>query len=64
MDLVFQIVGWTQGLQRCSVKKNINAKSKKVNTGWCSHANLAASSKEGCGSKRALLPMMVVVIMM
>jgi hypothetical protein len=35
-------------------------KSEEVKTG----CNLAASSKEGYGSKRAVLPMMVVVLYM
>jgi hypothetical protein len=33
-------------------------KSKKVKTGL----NLSESSEEGCGSKRALLPVMMVVV--
>jgi hypothetical protein len=42
-------------------KKNIVAKSKELETG----SNHVQSSKEGCGSKRAVLPsmmMMVVVV--
>jgi hypothetical protein len=38
--------------------KKINvAKSREVKTG----RNLAGSSKEGCGSKRAVLPMMMTI---
>jgi hypothetical protein len=44
-------------------KKKIVAKSKEVKTGWSSspqeQTNLAESSKEDCGSKRAVLPVMV-----
>jgi hypothetical protein len=36
-------------------KIHIFTKSKEVKTGY----NLAESSKEGCGSKRAVLPMMM-----
>jgi hypothetical protein len=38
----------------------IVANSKEVKTG----PNLADSSEEGCGSKRAVLPMMLMMIMM
>jgi hypothetical protein len=49
-DLVLQLGGWTQ------VCKNITAaKSEEVKTG----SNLAESSEEGYGSKRALLPMVM-----
>jgi hypothetical protein len=37
-------------------KQIIVAKSKEVKTGW-SKTNVAESSKEGYGSKRAVLPM-------
>jgi hypothetical protein len=39
-------------------KKNIIAKSKEVKTG----CNLAESSKESNGSKRAVLPMMMMIL--
>jgi hypothetical protein len=38
------------------LKKNIVAKSKDVKTG----SNMAESCKEGCGSKRAALPIMMI----
>jgi hypothetical protein len=41
-------------------KKNIVVKSSDVKTG----CNLAESSKECCGSKRAVLPMMMMMMMM
>jgi hypothetical protein len=49
-----------QSWQPCPVKikKNIAAKSKEVKTG-CS---LAQFCKEGCGSKRAVLAMMKIMI--
>jgi hypothetical protein len=40
-------------------KKNIVAKSKEMKTGW-SIDNLAESTKESYGSKRAALPMMII----
>jgi hypothetical protein len=40
------------------LKKFIVAKSKEVKTG----CNLAESSKEGCGSKRVVLPIMMMMI--
>jgi hypothetical protein len=43
-----------------SVKKFTDAKSKEVKTG----CNLAESCKEGCGSKRAVLPVMIVMMTM
>jgi hypothetical protein len=45
-------------------KKNIVAKSKEVKTGWSNTqewTNLAESSKEGYDSKRAVLPMMMMI---
>jgi hypothetical protein len=48
------------------LKKYIVAKSKEVKTGWCCSqewTNLAESSKEGHGSKRAVLPMMMMMMM-
>jgi hypothetical protein len=42
--------------------KKIVAKSKEVKTGL--YTNLAESSKEGYSSKRAVLPMMVVMTTM
>jgi hypothetical protein len=41
-----------------SVKKITAAKSKEMKTG----CNLAGSSKEGCGSKRAVLLVMMMII--
>jgi hypothetical protein len=43
-----------------ALKKNIVAKSKEVKTG----CNMAQSSKEDCGSKRAVLPMLIMMAMM
>jgi hypothetical protein len=43
-----------QGRRPCSVRKFVT-KSKKVETGY----NLAESSNEGYGSKRAVLPVMM-----
>jgi hypothetical protein len=40
------------------VKKLTVAKSKKVKTG----SNLAESSKEACGSKRVVLPIIIIII--
>jgi hypothetical protein len=57
-DLVLQVGGWMQCWRPCSVnKKIIVAKSKEVIAGL----NLAGYSKEGCGSKRAVLPMMMMI---
>jgi hypothetical protein len=56
--LVLQFGRWTH----CYVKI-IVAKSKVLKTGWFySKKNLAEFSKEGYGSKRAVLPMMMMVI--
>jgi hypothetical protein len=41
----------------CSVKIFIVAKFKEVKTG----SNLSKSSKGGCGSNRAVLPMMMMI---
>jgi hypothetical protein len=46
-----------QGWQPCSVKRIIVAKPKEVKTG----STLAESSKEGCGSTNAALPMMIMM---
>jgi hypothetical protein len=43
-----------------AVYKFIVARSKKVKTG----SNLAESSKEGNGSKRAILPMMMMTVVL
>jgi hypothetical protein len=48
------------GLTSLLCKKIIVAKSKEVKTG----CNLAESCKEGCGSKRDVFPMMMMIIMM
>jgi hypothetical protein len=40
-------------------KKNTAAKSKEVRTGWSNSRQIWHSSKEGYGSKRAVLPMMM-----
>jgi hypothetical protein len=50
--MVLQVGGWTQGWRPCSVKN-----SKEGKTGWSK--NLVGYFKEGCGSKRAVLPMMM-----
>jgi hypothetical protein len=60
-DLVLQVGGWTQGSRTIFCKK-IVAKSGEVKTG----CNLAESCNEGYGSKRADLPMtiMMMIVMM
>jgi hypothetical protein len=50
--------GWTQGWRLCSVENITVAKSKEVKT----KCNLAESSKEGCGSKRVILPVLVMMM--
>jgi hypothetical protein len=61
MGQVLQVGSWAQGCQSFSVKKkNAAAKPKEVKTG----CNLAESSTEGHGSKRAVLPVMTMMIMM
>jgi hypothetical protein len=49
--------GWTHGGRPCSAKKKKKkvAKSKEAKTG----SNLVESSKEDYGSKRAVLPMIM-----
>jgi hypothetical protein len=42
-------------------KKNTVAKSKEVKSGW-SKTYLAESFKDGYGSKRAVLPMMIMMM--
>jgi hypothetical protein len=51
---------WTQCWQPCSVKKNTVAISKQVKIG----CNLAESSKEAYGSKRVVLPMLIMMMLM
>jgi hypothetical protein len=43
-------------------KNIIVAKSKEVKTGWSNSRYLAEFSKEGYGSKRAVLPMKMTII--
>jgi hypothetical protein len=64
-DLVLQVGGWTQGWRPCSAKKNIVAKSGEVQTRWSNSRidKTGRSSKEGCGSKRAVSPMMTTMMM-
>jgi hypothetical protein len=56
--MALQVRGWTQGRRFFSVKK-IVAKSKEENNG----PNLAESSKGGHGSKRDVLPMMIMMML-
>jgi hypothetical protein len=41
------------------LRKNV-VTCEEVNTGW---SNLTESSKEGCGSKRPVLPVMLLLLM-
>jgi hypothetical protein len=48
-------------------KKIVFEKSKEVKTEWSDsqeRTNLTESSKESCGAKRAILPVMMIMMMM